>query len=386
MPAAAAHPEQLEHEHEQEEEGTKLVESVPQGTAKAKAKAKAKTKSQSPEGRGSDEHDKKEKHGQHQHDHAAVVVQAPIEPSEGPGEEGEFVPIDGWDASSLDDDSGFGGSGSGAESVFDESGSAASSRSSAVSVTSSVYAHEYEHGRRYHSYRHGRYPIPNDDTEQNREDMKHAMVLELTDGRLFYAPIGDNPQRIIDIGTGTGMFRLAARPGLSLQQPWRVVLALVRVELHAACQVGPALHSPYLAGSYPLPGFVFRTFPFRIIKRLRAIGTSQLTRVGASGIWAIEGSCISWQLSVSGKRPLPSFGLGVLSGSAVYANPIGSGRQVPQRRSARVGPEPDPAQLDAAERPLSRRRCRRRLAQWPGLGLDPLPNHVGRAEEHAQDD
>ena len=33
----------------------------------------------------------------------------------------------------------------------------------------------------YHQYRHGRYPIPNDDKEQNRDDMKHAMMLELTE-------------------------------------------------------------------------------------------------------------------------------------------------------------------------------------------------------------
>jgi hypothetical protein len=57
---------------------------------------------------------------------------------------------------------------------------------------------------RYHYYRDGKYPIPNDDIEQNREDMKHAMVLELTDGKLVHAPIGDNPQKVIDLGTGTG--------------------------------------------------------------------------------------------------------------------------------------------------------------------------------------
>jgi hypothetical protein len=73
-----------------------------------------------------------------------------------------------------------------------------------TSVTSSIYAHTYERGRRYQSFKNGRYPIPNDDVEQNREDMKHAMLMELTDGRLFYAPIGDNPQKIFDIGTGTG--------------------------------------------------------------------------------------------------------------------------------------------------------------------------------------
>lgn len=61
---------------------------------------------------------------------------------------------------------------------------------------------------RYHYYRDGKYPIPNDDIEQNREDMKHAMVLELTDGKLVYAPIGDHPQRVIDLGTGTGIWAI----------------------------------------------------------------------------------------------------------------------------------------------------------------------------------
>lgn len=73
-----------------------------------------------------------------------------------------------------------------------------------TSITSSIYAHTYERGRRYQSFKNGRYPIPNDDVEQNREDMKHAMLMELTDGKLFYAPIGENPQKILDIGTGTG--------------------------------------------------------------------------------------------------------------------------------------------------------------------------------------
>lgn len=72
-----------------------------------------------------------------------------------------------------------------------------------TSATSSIYAHTIEHGRRYQSFKNGRYPVPNDDMEQNREDMKHAMMLELTDGRLFYAPV-ENPQLIVDIGTGTG--------------------------------------------------------------------------------------------------------------------------------------------------------------------------------------
>lgn len=108
---------------------------------------------------------------------SSVETSVPIEPASGPGEEeeeeDEFETTDGISTGSA-------------------------------SATSSIYAHTYENGRRYQCFKNGRYPIPNDDSEQDREDMKHAMMLELTDGELFYAPIGDNPQSIMDIGTGTG--------------------------------------------------------------------------------------------------------------------------------------------------------------------------------------
>lgn len=79
-----------------------------------------------------------------------------------------------------------------------------------TSATSSIYAHTYEHGRRYQSYKNSRYPIPNDDAELSREDMKHAMLLELLDGQLAFAPLGKNPQNILDIGTGTGIWAIDA--------------------------------------------------------------------------------------------------------------------------------------------------------------------------------
>lgn len=102
-----------------------------------------------------------------------------IEPATGPGEDDEFDATDGYETSSY------------------VSGAAT------TSVTSSIYAHTYEHGRRYQTFKNSRYPVPNDDIEQNREDMKHTMMLELTDGVLFYAPI-ENPHKILDVGTGTG--------------------------------------------------------------------------------------------------------------------------------------------------------------------------------------
>ncbi|EFX03665.1 methyltransferase type 12 [Grosmannia clavigera kw1407] len=72
------------------------------------------------------------------------------------------------------------------------------------SLTSSVYAHVYENGRRYHMYKQGLYPLPNDDGEYGRESIRHALFLDLLSGRLHLAPIGDSPQKIMDIGTGFG--------------------------------------------------------------------------------------------------------------------------------------------------------------------------------------
>lgn len=91
------------------------------------------------------------------------------------------------------------------EEDFDE-GYESMVQSSFKSITSSLHAHTYENGRRYHQYRHGRYPLPNDDIEQNREDMKHAIFLEITNGKLFLSPIGKNPQNILDLGTGIGIW------------------------------------------------------------------------------------------------------------------------------------------------------------------------------------
>ncbi|KAI1770304.1 S-adenosyl-L-methionine-dependent methyltransferase [Hypoxylon cercidicola] len=91
---------------------------------------------------------------------------------------------------------------------FETSDFDVSSISSFGSVSSSIYRHAYENGRRYHKYRYGTYPIPNDETEQNREDIKHVAILELTRGKYFFAPIGDHPQKIIDLGTGTGTWAI----------------------------------------------------------------------------------------------------------------------------------------------------------------------------------
>ena len=63
-------------------------------------------------------------------------------------------------------------------------------------------------GRRYHRYAEGKYALPNDEKEQDRLDLAHHHALLLMKGNLYFAPISDKPQRILDCGTGTGIWVL----------------------------------------------------------------------------------------------------------------------------------------------------------------------------------
>jgi methylase of polypeptide subunit release factors len=39
-------------------------------------------------------------------------------------------------------------------------------------------------------------------------DLNHEYMLELLQGELHKSPIGKNPQRILDVGTGTGIWAI----------------------------------------------------------------------------------------------------------------------------------------------------------------------------------
>lgn len=103
------------------------------------------------------------------------------------------------------------------------------SDSDSASITASVVDYEFENGRRYHAYKAGSYPLPNDEVcilprtglqllrhglpsalqpELERIDIKHHVTLLLTGGNLHLAPLV-NPKRILDIGTGTGIWAIA---------------------------------------------------------------------------------------------------------------------------------------------------------------------------------
>ncbi|PSR99120.1 S-adenosyl-L-methionine-dependent methyltransferase, partial [Coniella lustricola] len=71
----------------------------------------------------------------------------------------------------------------------------------------------FAHGRRYHASNGGRafYPLPNDELEQERDDMKHNLALWMMHDKLFYAPVDEALRRggaVFDLGTGTGTWAM----------------------------------------------------------------------------------------------------------------------------------------------------------------------------------
>ncbi|KAL7272144.1 hypothetical protein RUND412_005062 [Rhizina undulata] len=68
----------------------------------------------------------------------------------------------------------------------------------------------FENGRRYHGYKEGKYYFPNDEAEQDRMDLMHHCCLLALRGELFACPLGKDfpPQRILDVGTGTGIWAI----------------------------------------------------------------------------------------------------------------------------------------------------------------------------------
>jgi hypothetical protein len=74
-------------------------------------------------------------------------------------------------------------------------------------LASSILNHRMENGRQYHAYRDGAYWGPNDELAKEILDFAHHMYLLTLDQKLHLAPI-ENPQTILDVGTGTGIWAI----------------------------------------------------------------------------------------------------------------------------------------------------------------------------------
>ncbi|GAD96964.1 UMTA methyltransferase family protein [Paecilomyces variotii No. 5] len=93
--------------------------------------------------------------------------------------------------------------------VEDDSGSDyySDGASDLTSLSSSVQSYVYENGRRYHSYREGKYVLPNDEKEMERLDFVHHLFMLTLHGDLYKSPL-KNPQTVMDLGTGTGIWAI----------------------------------------------------------------------------------------------------------------------------------------------------------------------------------
>jgi hypothetical protein len=94
--------------------------------------------------------------------------------------------------------------GSSSDSAFD-SGSLLGDETN--SLASSILNHRIENGRQYHAYRDGAYWGPNDELAKEILDFAHHMYLLTLDQKLHLAPL-QNPQTILDCGTGTGIWAI----------------------------------------------------------------------------------------------------------------------------------------------------------------------------------
>ncbi|KAL7272175.1 hypothetical protein RUND412_005034 [Rhizina undulata] len=96
------------------------------------------------------------------------------------------------------------------DSDYTSSGYGSGLESDTTSLLTAAKNHVFENGRRYHGYKEGRYVLPNDEAEQDRMDLMHHCCIMGLRGELFACPMGEEsaPQRILDVGTGTGIWAI----------------------------------------------------------------------------------------------------------------------------------------------------------------------------------
>jgi SAM-dependent methyltransferase len=92
--------------------------------------------------------------------------------------------------------------------------------SSTGSLASSIYEYRVLHGRTYNHVRsESEYWAPNDERQNTGLELMHNALTMMLNDQLYLAPIGDNPQRVLDVGTGTGCWAMDfadAHPGCAV--------------------------------------------------------------------------------------------------------------------------------------------------------------------------
>ncbi|KAF7554984.1 hypothetical protein G7Z17_g2522 [Cylindrodendrum hubeiense] len=91
----------------------------------------------------------------------------------------------------------------------DDSAVGVDTASSTASITSSILQYRTINGRTYHSERgNAEYWTPNDEHHNESMDINHHLLSLSLKGKLFLAPLKDDVQKVLDIGTGTGIWAI----------------------------------------------------------------------------------------------------------------------------------------------------------------------------------
>jgi SAM-dependent methyltransferase len=90
----------------------------------------------------------------------------------------------------------------------DEAYAESTTTSYVTSIASDISKGVLENDRIYPNYGQHSYGMPIDEDEMDRMDLQHRKYELVIGDKHFLAPIGPTPQRILDLGTGTGIWAL----------------------------------------------------------------------------------------------------------------------------------------------------------------------------------
>ncbi|CZR66314.1 related to TAM domain methyltransferase [Phialocephala subalpina] len=79
--------------------------------------------------------------------------------------------------------------------------------SETATLSSDILRYREENGRTYHSYGSTEHWGPNDEQAMEQQDLSHHLWTLVLEDKFFLAPV-TNPQKVLDLGTGTGIWAM----------------------------------------------------------------------------------------------------------------------------------------------------------------------------------
>lgn len=92
--------------------------------------------------------------------------------------------------------------------MSDEDYASSISTDYASSIATSIRHGKYQYGRTYSNYGKYDYGLPIDEQEHDRNDLQHYKFYLLRNDQHYVSGLGDNPQSILDLGTGSGIWAI----------------------------------------------------------------------------------------------------------------------------------------------------------------------------------